>query len=90
MKALIAKRLVIERTRKGYTAAQIAHVAGCSRRTWCNYEVGQTSPGAELLARLDTLDLDIVFIVAGRRILRITQADQELLDRLAIKNGEPE
>lgn len=67
----------------------MAMLTDCSRRTWCNYEAASTVPNAELLARLDSLDFDIVFIVAGRRILRVTQSEQVLIDRLCLKKEVP-
>jgi transcriptional regulator with XRE-family HTH domain len=71
MKDVIGRRLAIECSRLGFTGAKAAEVAGCSRRTWVNYESGDTTPDAVMLNRLDKLGFDVLFIVTGRRIRRV-------------------
>nr|WP_031943399.1 helix-turn-helix transcriptional regulator [Pseudomonas sp. NFPP33]AGH89265.1 putative transcriptional regulator [uncultured bacterium] len=71
MKDVIGRRLAIECSRLGFTGAKAAEAAGCSRRTWVNYESGDTTPDAVMLNRLDKLGFDVLFIVTGRRIRRV-------------------
>ena len=55
------------RAMSGLTGAEAAAGAGCSRRTWCYYESGRSSPDAVALARLDKLGFDVLYIITGRR-----------------------
>lgn len=71
MKGVIGRRLAIECSSLGFTGAKAAEAAGCSRRTWVNYESGDTTPDAVMLNRLDKLGFDVLFIVTGRRIRRV-------------------
>jgi transcriptional regulator with XRE-family HTH domain len=71
MKDVIGRRLAIECSRLGLTDGKAAEAAGCSRRTWVNYESGNTTPDAVMLNRLDKLGFDVLFIVTGRRIRRV-------------------
>ncbi len=68
MKGVIGRRLSAECSRIGLTATQAAKDSGCSRRTWCNYESGDTTPDAVLLNRLDAMGFDVLFIITGRRV----------------------
>ncbi len=82
MKQVIGRRLAMECSRLGLTGTKAAADAGCSRRTWCHYESGTTTPDAVLLNRLDKLGFDVLFIITGRRIRRVfgIPAAQESID----------
>lgn len=71
MKAAIGRRLSIECNRLGLTVTKAAADAGCSRRTWCHYESGSTTPDAVTLNRLDAMGFDVMFIITGRRVRRM-------------------
>lgn len=71
MKDVIGRRLAMECSRLGLSSKKAAADAGCSRRTWCYYESGATTPDAVLLNRLDKLGFDVLFIITGRRIRRV-------------------
>lgn len=51
MKDVIGRRLAIECSRLGLTDGKAAKAAGCSRRTWVNYESGNTTPDAVMLKK---------------------------------------
>ncbi|UTH38939.1 helix-turn-helix domain-containing protein (plasmid) [Pseudomonas sp. KHPS1] len=67
MKEAIGRRLALESSRLGLTGGEAAAGACCSRRTWCYYESGRSSPDAVALARLDKLGFDVLYIITGRR-----------------------
>lgn len=67
MKDAIGRRLALECSRLELTGGEAATIAGCSRRTWCYYESGQSSPDAAALARLDKQGFDVLYIITGRR-----------------------
>lgn len=71
MKEVIGRRLSVECERLGLSVTQAAADAGCSRRTWCYYESGSTTPDAVFLNRLDAMGFDVLFIITGRRVRRV-------------------
>ncbi|MFW2176626.1 MULTISPECIES: ORF6C domain-containing protein [unclassified Moraxella] len=58
-------RLVEERSRLGYSQANLAHQTGKTREQMRLYEVGKSVMSAEFLAQASQLGLDIQYIITG-------------------------
>jgi transcriptional regulator with XRE-family HTH domain len=63
----IGVRLSEERTRLGYSQADICGSCGISKRSYIHYESGDRSPDAEFLGAASKIGMDIQFIVIGIR-----------------------
>ena len=63
----IGKRLREERVRLGYTQEVLATIGGVMVNAQGNYERGQRSPDARYLSRLADVDVDLLYVLTGRR-----------------------
>ncbi len=63
----VGSRLRMERKKRGKSQSQWASLLGVSKETQINYEKNVSSPNAEYLARADTLGVDVLYVVTGRR-----------------------
>lgn len=63
----IGVRLREERTRLGYSQADICNSCGISKRSYIHYESGDRSPDAEFLGAASKIGIDIQFVVIGIR-----------------------
>lgn len=81
MSSSLGERLREERERLGLTQEEFAAFAGTTRRSQSNYEQGGRVPGAEYLMRLSEKDVDVTYLVTGRRVLGdASRVDSELAD----------
>jgi transcriptional regulator with XRE-family HTH domain len=75
-RADIAIRLVEERARIRYTAADFARKVGITREGLRLYEAGQRGVSAEFLAEAASLGVDVQYVLTGVRSSNVTQAEQ--------------
>lgn len=64
----IGDRLREERDKLGLTQTEMAKACGVAFRTYCDYEASKTEPKASLLARLNEMGVDVMYILSGCRI----------------------
>lgn len=67
----IGERLREERVRLKFTQVAFAAVGGVLANTQYKYEVGLRSPSALYLARLAEIEVDLVYVLTGRRSRRL-------------------
>jgi transcriptional regulator with XRE-family HTH domain len=79
MKILIGERLREERLRLGHTQPTICEHLNASKKTLINWENGQSTPGADHVALLMALGMDVVYILTGTRTQPV--AAESLLNR---------
>jgi len=60
-------RLFEERLRLGLSQARLAAAFGGSRLSIVHYESGRSAPSAETLIALDSLGVDILYVLTGTR-----------------------
>ncbi|MCF3193530.1 MULTISPECIES: helix-turn-helix domain-containing protein [Pseudomonas] len=65
------ERLKNERLRLKLTQAQLADAGGVGRHAQSCYERDITQPRADYLAAITLLGIDVLFIITGKRTLRI-------------------
>jgi transcriptional regulator with XRE-family HTH domain len=63
----IGRRLREERIRLGYNQTDFAAVGGVLVNAQGKYERGQRSPNALYLARVADIEVDLVYVLTGRR-----------------------
>ncbi|KAB2905579.1 MAG: helix-turn-helix transcriptional regulator [Burkholderiaceae bacterium] len=63
----IGVRLRAERERLELTQDSFAEAVGVSKRSLINYEKGERSPDAELLAAAAVIGMDVLFVLTGQR-----------------------
>lgn len=63
----IGARLVDERARLGLTQQGLASAINCSRLSVIQYESGRSSPAAETLVALESIGVDVRFLLTGLR-----------------------
>ncbi|RFP15083.1 helix-turn-helix domain-containing protein [Duganella sp. BJB475] len=63
----IGPRLLEERNRLGLTQQGLAEAVGCARLSIINYESGCSSPAAETLAAMESVGIDVRFVLTGMR-----------------------
>jgi transcriptional regulator with XRE-family HTH domain len=80
----VGSRLQEERVRLGHSQTELAELLGISRTSATLYEAGKHLPRAEVLAGLDSLGADILYILTGKR----AQHPVVNLDLLAFSFGE--
>ena len=59
-------RLAATRTRLQLTQDEMADRLGVSKRSYCAYEAGDTSPNAKILAALAECGIDMAYLLTGR------------------------
>ncbi|WP_456026776.1 helix-turn-helix domain-containing protein [Pseudomonas capeferrum] len=64
----IGKRIKEERIRLNYTQEAFAAVGGVLVNAQGNYERGRRSPNAIYLSRLADIDVDLLYVLTGRRL----------------------
>jgi transcriptional regulator with XRE-family HTH domain len=64
---MIAERLKQERERLALTQDEFSAAAGAKRRTLVDWEKGVSSPTAMQLAELQTIGVDVAYVVTGER-----------------------
>jgi len=80
---LFFERLKEERLRLGLTQDELAAQVGVSKRSYCAYESGDTSPSAKLLAALVGMGCDVAYLLTGERLPgtpALTPEESALLD----------
>lgn len=84
---LFSERLKDDRVQRGLTQDQMALAIKMSKRSYCAYEAGETSPSAKLLAALTSMGSDIGYLLTGQRtsgvnptVPALTADEQELLE----------
>lgn len=87
MSSEIGERLKQERERTGSTQADFAKFYGITARTQRNYEKGTRAPDADYLAALARDDLDVNYILSGKRWEDETATLTYVLYRLAKRLG---
>ncbi|GEQ77441.1 hypothetical protein CTTA_4446 [Comamonas testosteroni] len=60
-------RLAATRTSLQLTQDEMADRLGVSKRSYCAYEAGDTSPNAKILAALAECDVDLAYLLTGRK-----------------------
>jgi len=75
----IGSRLLAERERLGLSQGQICDHTGVSRKTQFSYEKSVRLPDAGYLSILATQNLDVLYIVTGKRAPRYGTVNEELL-----------
>ncbi len=63
----IGVRLREERSRLGYSQADICNSCGISKRSYIHYESGDRSPDAEFLGAASKIGMDVQYVVTGIR-----------------------
>ncbi|MBT0351738.1 helix-turn-helix transcriptional regulator [Morganella morganii subsp. morganii] len=78
----IGVRLREEREKLRLTQTEMAKICGVAFRTYCDYEASKTEPKASLLMNLNKIDVDVMYILTGCRILQknISVDETSLLD----------
>lgn len=80
---LFFERLKEERLRLSMTQDELAAKVGVSKRSYCAYESGETSPSAKLLAALAGMGVDVAYLLTGHRspgVPSLTPEESALLD----------
>jgi transcriptional regulator with XRE-family HTH domain len=80
----IGSRLLEERERLGLSQGQICDLTGVSRKTQFSYEKSVRLPDAGYLSILATNNLDVLYIVTGKRGPRYGTVNEELLRNVFI------
>lgn len=76
------ERLAESRKTLGLTQGELASVLGISRNSVTQYETDIHYPGAEVLVRMESAGIDILYVLTGKSAIpRETSLD---LDRLAL------
>jgi transcriptional regulator with XRE-family HTH domain len=75
----IGSRLLEERERFGLSQNQICDLTGVSRKTQFSYEKSVRLPDAGYLSILAVHNLDVLYIVTGKRAPRYGTVNEELL-----------
>lgn len=60
-------RLLEVRDELGLTQDEMAVRLGVSKRSYCAYEGGETSPNAKILAALAECGIDVAYVLTGHR-----------------------
>lgn len=81
---MFGERLKEERKRLGVNQDVFASAAGVSRRAYVEWEAGRVPPTAEHLAALAAADVDVLYIVTGRRAGAIAPATTLKPDEAAL------
>jgi transcriptional regulator with XRE-family HTH domain len=76
--SLFGERLLNERTRLGYTQAQLAEQSGLKREMIGRYERGEVLPGVGVVHTLEAHGFDIAFLLTGRPA-SLAEEEQELI-----------
>jgi transcriptional regulator with XRE-family HTH domain len=63
----IGRRLLEERARLGLTQQALADAIGAPRVSFVKYEAGQSSPAAETLVALESVGVDVRYVLSGLR-----------------------
>lgn len=65
-------RLAEERKRLGLSQADFGLLAGVGRTTQNKYESGEGEPGAYYMARVEAMDVDVMYLVTGVLVARFS------------------
>jgi|GEM_PF-3165149 len=84
----MASRLTEERKRLGLTQAELSEKVGVSKMTISHYACGHSSPSAEVLAKMDELGADVLYILTGKRNSKPAIAVSVDLNRLGLALDE--
>ncbi|GKT19741.1 helix-turn-helix domain-containing protein [Acidovorax sp. SUPP2522] len=82
----IGPRLRSERERLGLTQDALADAVQVSKRALINYEKGDRSPDADLLAAAASVGVDVLYVLTGQRsqpapaTSALTEGDRKLLE----------
>lgn len=76
----IGRRLLSERDRLGHTQQGLAEAIGGKRLSVINYEAGRSSPSAETLAAMESVGVDVRYVLTGMRVAP-TSIDRERFRR---------
>jgi transcriptional regulator with XRE-family HTH domain len=83
---LFFERLREERERLGLTQDEVVKATGISKRSYCAYEAGDTTPNAKFLASLIGIGMDVSYLLTGQRSQPLApqallpKSDRALLD----------
>ncbi len=80
----ISARLRQERERLGLTIEAFAHGGGLTQQTQMRYENGSRMPDAKYLANIHQLNVDVLYVLSGKKTPRkstLSPEEAELLDR---------
>lgn len=81
---LFSERLKDDRVQRGLTQDQMALAIKMSKRSYCAYEAGETSPSAKLLEALASMGSDVGYLLTGQRTggvkPTLTGDEEELLE----------
>ncbi len=92
----LGRRLKEERERLGMTQAAMASAIGVGRLTGIHYELGDTTPTADVLMRLREVGVDVVYVLTGDRpnelfdISAMEQAVELMLDLVIKLEAQPD
>lgn len=78
MEQSFSKRLELERKRLNRTQVEFGEMGGVSRLAQWKYEHGENLPSVEYLEKLRASNVDIVYLITGRR-LTSQEVDWEIL-----------
>ncbi|MCO1336231.1 helix-turn-helix domain-containing protein [Microbulbifer sp. OS29] len=85
----IGERLREERKRLKFTQPELGELVGASKRTVIDWEKGVTAPNAVQLAALEDGDIDIGYVITGRRTEVSSAGSDEELELLALYRAAP-
>lgn len=75
--SLPGQRLREQRKARGWTQSEAAAACEVSREMWGKYERGSAKPGADVLARMGAVGLDVIYILTAQPpLLRRALANQ--------------
>lgn len=83
----IAIRLVEERSRVGYSQADLARQLGVSRETLRRYEIGESGLSGEFLAQAAGLGVDVQYVLTGVRSQNLAAAERASAPAVAVSGN---
>lgn len=73
----VGKRLKEERTRLGLSQEAFGKHGGVGKGAQINYESDSRSPDCDYLAGIDSIGVDVLYVVVGKRRIDMAQTDTE-------------
>lgn len=74
----IGKRLKEERDRLGLSQQKLSEATGATTRTHIAWEKGEQSPNAAYLATMDSVGIDVGYVITGKQTINEHNLQQEL------------
>ncbi|WP_375592132.1 helix-turn-helix domain-containing protein [Chitiniphilus eburneus] len=74
----IGFRLREERTRLGFSQADLTALLGVTSRTLSEYEKGNNFPKADYLSKFEAMGADVLYVLTGRRAMGVVTDDEAI------------